>query len=280
MPLPDVGALSPTTCRAPWGHLRPLRMCEGRGPYAHAHRRDGHMGCFRLCLHARGFGQERCARPSVVAGRPSHVHHPLCCFQPRRRAQVQLDRTRRLRRHRHCRHRRAAWRHLVPAAGYHRPHGCRGHSLDGLHQPLRPALLCAALRLPHVRGALLLARVHVRLRTGRRAESAPARGADSPARHPPVRAHPRLSLCHRHHLARALPQFHPRRRGRLGLCHLHEPGVEHDVLVLPVPALRAQGAPGDGALDAPHPLAALLEARRALLDDPSAVDGSSSPPPR
>lgn len=70
---------------------------------------------------------------------------------------------------------------------------------------------------------------------------ATAHGADTAARHPAVGADPRLPVRHGHHLDGVVPRLHSRRGGGVDLRDLHQPGVEHDLLLLPFAAQRTAG---------------------------------------
>ena len=98
------------------------------------------------------------------------------------------------------------------------------------------AVLRAAHRPAHVRCARLLVPLHVHLRDARRQEPPRRDGAHPPARRAAVGARAGLSLIHRHVLSRCVSRQHTRSRVRGDLRHLHEPGLEHGVLVLPVAA--------------------------------------------
>ena len=67
------------------------------------------------------------------------------------------------------------------------------------------------------------------------------RGADPAARHPAVGADPRLSHFHRRVLPEPVSRQRVRRRTRLRIRDLHQPGLEHDLQHVPVNAQRAEG---------------------------------------
>src|SRR5215831_11585767 len=108
-----------------------------------------------------------------------------------------------------------------------------------------------------------IARVHLYLRDARRQE--PPRGSDPDpvARLSPVRADPELLGDYS-----VLSSAHARAGGRCGngrhLPHLHQPGVEHGVQLLPLPAQHPGRAGGGGTQFPARPLDAVLAARGAF----------------
>ena len=73
-------------------------------------------------------------------------------------------------------------------------------------------------------------------------------------------------------LHRAVPALAPRLGVRVDLRDLHVAGVEHDVQLLPLADHPAPRARRSGAADAAHEVGAVLEARRARLDDRAGLE--------
>ena len=112
------------------------------------------------------------------------------------------------------------------------------------HARLRlPALLRPAHDAAHVPGARRVAPLHADLCDPRGQEPSGRGGSDPVARRPAVSADPRLPVLHGHVLPEPVPGQRPRRRDGRHLRHLHEPGLEHGLFVLPV---AAHGPVGSG----------------------------------
>src|SRR5665811_915672 len=90
-------------------------------------------------------------------------------------------------------------------------------------------------------GHRLLHHLYFHLRRSRSQESTRRDGADSTARHSPIGADPRLSHLHRRLLHELVSRPRVRRRARLCVRDLHQPGLEHDVQHVPVDAQRPEG---------------------------------------
>ena len=131
-------------------------------------------------------------------------------------------------------------------------------------------LAIALLRIPnhvaHVRSARRLARFHLHLRDTRGQEPAGGDGADPGARRPAVGADPRLSVFHRDLLPRPLPRQHFGRGTGGDLRHLHQPGLEYGLFLLPVAAHRTARSRRSRPRLPAHRLAEVLAARSAVRD--------------
>ena len=127
-----------------------------------------------------------------------------------------------------------------------------------------PALLRAAHDLAHVHRARVLVAVHLHLRDARGEKPACRDGDDPTARRAAIGADPRLPRLSRGVLRQPLPRLRRGLRGGLHLRDLHEPGLEHGVLVLPVAAQPARRPRRGGEGPAPHAVAAVLAARDPL----------------
>ena len=138
----------------------------------------------------------------------------------------------------------------------------RGH--PGLARPGQPAALCAAHHDADAAGDRLLDHLHLCLCRPRRQEPARRNGADPAARHPAVGADPRLSDLHGRVLHEPVSRPGVRRRTRLRVRDLHQPGLEHDLQHVPVDPQRTEGPGRSLAELSPRRLAALLAAGRAL----------------
>ena len=128
------------------------------------------------------------------------------------------------------------------------------------------ALLCVPHGAADVRSPRRLAYFHLHLRNPRGQEPARRNGADPRARRAAIGSDPGLSLLHRHFLSRPLPRQHARRGTRGDLRHLHQPSLEHGLLLLPVAAHRPRGSARSRARLPPHRLAEVLAARSAVRD--------------
>ena len=127
-----------------------------------------------------------------------------------------------------------------------------------------PALLRPAHHASHVPGAGGLARLHADLCHAGGEEPAGRNRADPAARRAAVGADPGLPVLHRDVLPEPVPGLGAGGGTRRHLRHLHEPGLEHGLLVLPVAAHRA-GRPRRGLRRVSAVvLAKVLAARDAL----------------
>ena len=142
----------------------------------------------------------------------------------------------------------------------------RAERIAGLAGLLGIALLRVPNGAAHVRGPRRLACLHLYLRHARGQEPARGNGADPGARHPPVGADPGLSVFHGDVLPRPLSRQHPGRGTRRDLRDLHQSGLEHGLLLLPVAAHRAARSRRGRARVPPHRLAEVLAARSAVRD--------------
>ena len=106
--------------------------------------------------------------------------------------------------------------------------------------------------------------VHVHLRDAGGQEPARRDRADPDPRHPAIGADSRLPVVHGDVLPRPVSRQRARRRMRGDLRHLHQPGLEHGVLVLSVAAHGAARPRRGRARLPPHRLAEVLAARSAL----------------
>ena len=131
-------------------------------------------------------------------------------------------------------------RRLAAAANQRtdRPVRCAEH---GERRFASAAVLRAAFGVPHVHRAVFVTGVQLHLWFGGGPMPATAHGADTAARHPAVGADPRLPVRHGHHLDGVVPRLHSRRGGGVDLRDLHQPGMEHDLLLLPFAAQRTAG---------------------------------------
>ena len=145
----------------------------------------------------------------------------------------------------------------APAGARHQP------------QPRRPAQLRRPLHAAHVRGAVLLHHLHLRLRIRRRAQPPRRKGAGAAARHPAIGARAGLPLGDGHGIHRPVSRQPAGPGSGFHFRHLHGPGVEHDLLLLPVAAFRAAGTRRDG-----HPVPPLA---LGALHAPGAARGHHRP---
>ena len=104
------------------------------------------------------------------------------------------------------------------------------------------------------------------LRHARRQKPARGNGADPAARYPAIGADPRFPHLHGRVLPEPVSGTGVRRRARLRVRDLHQPGLEHDVQPVPVDPQRAEG-----------PRRSL--ARAFTSRDGSASGGSTCPSP-
>ena len=129
---------------------------------------------------------------------------------------------------------------------------------------LESPLLWAAHDAAHVRGDHCLAAVHIHLRNARGQKPARGNGADSTAGRFAVGAHPGLPVLHGHFFPSAFSRLDARRRMRGDFRDLHQPGLEHGLLLLSVLAQRpARSGRSRGELPA-HALAEVLAAGNAV----------------
>ncbi len=152
--------------------------------------------------------------------------------------------------------------------GLPRDHGADRHAQhpEDLARSRQPARIRAAHHAAHARGDGRLAGVHAGLRHAGGQEPPRRHGAGADPRHPAVGAGARLHLVYGDLLPGADPEPRGRRRAGRDLRDLHQPGLEHDLQLLPV-AAHGAARPGRGlARFPPDHLAALLEARGAVLD--------------
>ena len=136
----------------------------------------------------------------------------------------------------------------------------------GIARSGQPAGLRAAHDDADAAGDRLLDHLHLHLRRAGRQEPTRRNGADSAARHPAVGADPRLSDLHRRVLHESVSRQRVRRRTRLRVRDLHQPGLEHDLQHVPVDAQRPEGSGRGIAKLSSQRLAALLASRRAFRD--------------
>src|SRR5262249_4810690 len=107
----------------------------------------------------------------------------------------------------------------------------------GAYRQSRPAvspLLCCPVYSPYVPGAGGVTAVQCALRLYRREKPSRRTGAHTTAGHSPVCAGTGLPIHHRDGVHCPLSWQLAWSRTGVSLCHLHQPGLEHDVLVLPV----------------------------------------------
>ena len=88
--------------------------------------------------------------------------------------------------------------------------------------------------------------LHLCLWLRRRAQQASRAGAGAAAGHSAIDPRPGISVGHGDGLHRAVSRQPARPGSRVHLRDLHRPGMEHDVLVLPVAALGAAGTGRNG----------------------------------
>ena len=123
----------------------------------------------------------------------------------------------------------------LDSAGDRRTDRPERSAVTSQYESRRPAVLRAALGVPYVRGTVLLTGVHVHLRHGGRALPPPEPRADSSVGYSAVGTDSGLSFGHHHHLDGAVPRLDAGRGGRVDFRNLHQSGLEHGVLVHPVP---------------------------------------------
>ena len=126
----------------------------------------------------------------------------------------------------------------LDSAGDRRTDRPERSAVTSQYESRRPAVLRAALGVPYVRGTVLLTGVHVHLRHGGRALPPPEPRADSSVGYSAVGTDSGLSFGHHHHLDGAVPRLDAGRGGRVDFRNLHQSGLEHGVLVHPVPDQR------------------------------------------